>query len=535
MSDKSNNNKTLLGKQKKIIYILIIPVILLIIGAVFLPGLLEKDPIITKLPKVDPETGDTYEYYLITSKDGSEVNVTETDTHTVVEAYDDITYSVRTYLYPEIPVNEINEVTVSNSYGEYSLYLDKGTGNHFLKGNENQSYKQMEFSMVRLQARVMYAAEKLQGVYDTDEKLVPYGLDNASNPVKIQVTETSGKTHTVYIGKMLVSGGGYYAKDDDPYVYVLDSSVSVFFEDKNYFIDPVITYPLSQNQYQYAESFTIKKNGEDFMSSEMIDQNNTENSATLHNITYPGFYPASMVNFYEALECFASLKGESVVETNVLANGEENANAMFDKYGFTIASNDVSLKTNGVEFRFLTGDKFIGENGMPYYYAYSAVFDTIVTLPAAGAPFLEYELIDFINSSFYQVNIADVKEIEFNAGGKDYLFVLDGTGDSLVVKEQLSGKTVDTASFRQLYFSMLNTRIEGYAGAEDVTGGKELTYTVRKHSGDSLKYEFSVINTTRELITSNGSSNFYTSRSGITEIIERIDKIMKGEKIDPDY
>lgn len=531
----NTNNKTLLGRQKKIIYILIIPVILLVIGAVVLPGLFEKDPIITKLPKVDAETGDTYEYYLIKSKDGSDVKVTETETHTEVEAYSDITYSVRTYLYPEIPVTEIKEVTVTNLQGEYSMYLDSGTGNHFMKGNENQSYKQMEFSMLRVQSRVMYATEKLEGIYDTEEKLVPYGLDAASNPIKVRVTETSGETHTVYIGKMLVSGDGYYAKDEDPYVYVLDSSVSVFFEDKNYFIDPVITYPLTQNQYQYAGSFSIKKNGELFMASEMTDTDSFSGSSSLHNITYPGFYPASIANYYDALECFANLTGESVVETGVLMNGEENAAALFDKYGFTVASNDVSLTTGGVEFRFLTGNKFNDENGVPYYYAYSTAFDTIVTLPVSNAPFLEYELLDFINSSFYQINIADVKEIEFNAGGNDYLFVLEGEGNSLVVKEQLSGKTVDTASFRQLYFSMLNTRIEGYAGAEDVTGNRELTYTVRKTSGDALRYDFSVISTTRELITSNGNSSFYTSRSNITEIIERIDKIMKGEKIDPDY
>ena len=532
-----SNNKSVLNSQKKVIIVLGVIVVLLLAAFIIFPMVFKGKTYSVTLPKYDEITGDKMEYDMIKSADGTKVTLTENETHLIAEASGEITYTARPFIYPEIEVDDIKEAVITNSHGEYALYLDGAAGEHLIRGNEYQPYNEQQLSNLRFQARFMLANSRLEETYNTDEELAAFGLDSASNPVKVTVSDTSGNTYNVYIGNALVSGNGYYAKDDDPYVYILDSSVSVFFEDKYAFINPMLTVPMSKNQYQYVDEFTVLKNGEPFISSEIVPEEQRANTGNvnLHKITYPGNYPASFNNYYMALECFGNLTGDKVIETGVLASGEENAEALFEKYGLTVATNDVTAKFGGVEYRFLTGTRFTDENGVAKYYAYSPVFDMIVTLPVSNAPFLDYQLLDFINSAFFQMNITNVAEISFTTPAGFYNFLLEGTGDALKVTETTTGRSVDAGSFRQIYFSLLTAKIEGYAGAENVTGGKELSFKVKTVYGETTTYDFSLISTTRELLTLDGSSQFYTARSYVTDIADKLQRLMNGEIIAPEY
>ncbi len=537
MNNSNKPEKNTLTSQRTVIKVLGVLVVLLFAAFLILPAVFKTGTVVTELPKYDEATGDYLEYSAIKNPDGTFAEVTENDDSLTVVSSGEISYNVNPFIYPEIKVENLKEVLVKNSTGEYALYLDEVAKEHLIRGNEMQMYNEQALSNLRFQARFMMASQRFPEIYDTEEKLAPFGLDAASNPASVTVTDVNGNSYTVYIGNSLVSGNGYYAKDSDPYVYILDSSVSVFFEDKNTYISPVLTLPLTQQQYQYADSFSIHKNGEPFLESSIVpeDKRQQTSDTDLHKITYPGKYPASFNNYYMALECFANLTGEKVVETNVYAGGEEYAKEVFEKYGLMTASNDVSVISGGNEYRFLTGDSFTDENGRKLYYAYSPTFDTVVTLPVENAPFIEHELLDFINSSFFQVNITNVAEVTVNIPGESYAFVIEGEGSGMTVTERNTGKSIDVPSFRQFYISLLTAKIEGYAGVEDVTGDKELTFRVKSIYGETTTYDFSLISTTRELLTLDGSSQFYTARSYVTKIIEKLKMLINGEIIAPEY
>ena len=148
-------------------------------------------------------------------------------------------------------------------------------------------------------------------------------------------------------------------------MYVVDSSVSVFFEDEKSFFDPKIAPALTQSEYQYMESFAIRKNGEPFLASAIVpeEQRTDTGDTDLHKITYPAGYSASLSKYYEALASLATLSGSKVIETNVFASGEENTAALFDKYGLTVATNDVSYAVGEKSYRFLTGTRFTDSDG----------------------------------------------------------------------------------------------------------------------------------------------------------------------------
>lgn len=533
--DNKTNKKTLLSKQKAVIIILAVLAVVLGVAYGIVSGI--KGDYGVVLPLYD-EQGDLLEY-TYTSESGEKVTlVSKDDTSITLDADSKITYSSRPFIYPEIPVESISEIKVENLRGEFSLYLDKNSGEHLIRGNEMQLYNNQQISDLRFQARYALAIMKVDGVYETEDELSAFGLDSTSNPVKMTVTSTSGESNTVLIGDMLITGAAYYAKTaDKPYVYVVDTSVSVFFSSKNDFINPIVTKPMSQNEYQYADEFCINRNGEPFLHSKIVpEERRTQTSDTsLHKITYPANYPAAMTNYYNSLACFANLSGTSVVETNLSQKTEEEVDEIFAGYGLDNPTNDVVCIYQGKEYRFITGNKFTDETGSVAYYTYSPYMDTIVVLPLANAPFLEYELMDFIDLGIFQVNIKNVSEITVHTPGRSCRFVLDGSGENLKVTEANSGKVIDTASFRQFYISLLNVKIEGYATAADVTGDNEFGFSVTSVFGEKNSYEFSIISTTRDLITLDGNSQFYTNRSFITKAAERLDKLMNGEIITPDY
>ncbi len=534
--NKKFDRKTMLGSQKFMIIILAALVLVLAVVYFIISGLNKNFSLV--LPRYDSD-GDLLEYSY-SSENGDKVLLVSQDENTItVNAESKINYSSRPFIYPEIPLENLSSVTVKNSLDEYTLYFDSFSGEYLISGNEMQLYQPQPISELRFQARYMLSVEKIEGLYNTDETLAAFGLDRDSSPVSVTVTDLQGNSNTVLIGNELVSGASYYAKGaDKPYVYVLDSSVSVFFNDRNAFISPVIAPSIDGNNYQYIEEFCINKNGEPFIASSIIPDEQRQNTGNtdMHKLTYPAKYPASLTNYYTALSYLSNISGESVVETNVFATDDiDSLNAMLEKYGLTVPTNDVLYVFGGKEYRFITGSRFADELGRVCYYVYSPYADTIVTLPLDNAPFLEYELIDFIDANIFQMNITNVSEIEITTPSGKYNFVLQGEGKNLVVIEKNSGKVIDVSSFRQFFISLLSVKIDGYATRADVTGNTELTFKVVTKFGEISTYSFDTISTTRALITLDGSSEFYTNRAYVTDVVNKLSMLINGETITADY
>lgn len=532
--DQKKNQKGMLNKQKRFAVMLGVLAVLLAVAYGVIRML--HSGCTLELALYD-EKGDLLEYsYSARGTDTVRV-VSRTDTTLTLAADSEIDYTSRPYVFAEISLDSLQSISVTGASGSYELYKDK-TGEYLLRGYEMLMYKSEALANLKVEARYMLATQRVDGEYTADALLAPFGLDEASAPTRVCITESTGESHTLLIGGTTVSEDSYYVMDTSkPYVYVIDSGVSVFFTDPMDFIDPVLMPTLSQSEYQYMSAFSVTKNGELFMASEIVPEERraTGSDTDLHKLTYPGGYSASLTKYYEALESLGSLKGSRVIETNVLANGEENANALFEKYGLTVASNDVSYTSGANEYRFITGDRFTDTDGAVCYYVYSPYMDYIAVLPLENAPFLEYELLDFIDASVFQVNINDISELTAHIAGVTRRYRLEGEGKELVVTDADTGEAVDTASFRQFYIALLSIKIDGYAAPGDVTGGEEFSFSYVTDYGEKASYSFSVISTTRDLISLDGSAEFYTNRSYITKASDYLLKLSMGETIAADY
>lgn len=531
---EKQNNKGLLSRQKRVICFLAIFVFLLCVAYIVI-RLTDTTHTVT-LPFVD-EVGDRVEYSYAGAKGEKVTVVSRTEETLTLSSEGEITYSARPYIFPEISSEELSSIAVSNTHGLYELYLDSA-GEYVFRSNEMLVYNAEKLADLKVQARYMLANVRLEGEYSTEEALSAFGLSDADSPSRVSVTDTNGNTHTILVGSLTLSGDGYYAKDTSkPYVYVLDTGAAVFFEDEKSFFEPWVVPTLTQNEYQYMDAFSITKNGELFMSSAIVpeDVRSSGSDTDLHKLTYPAGYSASLTKYYDALASLGSLKGSRVVETGVLAGGEEHADVLFETYGLSLATNDVSYTSGEKTYRFITGKRFTDTDGTVCYYVYSPYMDTICVLPLENAPFLEYELLDFIDASVFQVNINDIAELEARMAGVSCRFRLEGEGKELVMTNADTGEVVDTASFRQFYIKLLSIKIEGYASMEDVTGNGEFSFSYTTDHGETASYSFDILSTTRSLITLDASSEFYTNRSYITKAAEYLMKLSMGETIAADY
>lgn len=541
----NKNDKTLLSKQKKITGILcILAVILLAAYAVI--TLAAKDPLNTVL-KYDAD-GDEL-YATVTGGSDSEITASlitgylesgkkskydvkpgETEDVAYTFRAKNVSISYRPFIAPEVDLDSFSYVTVENKSGKFTVC--KNQDGYYIDGSQNLILDAGAVSNLVLQSRYMLSSQKVE---NPSENLADYGLSDNS-AAKITVGKTDGQSYTVYLGDKSVSGGGYYMKHaEKPYVYVMDSSASVFENPVTSLVSPVLAETLTEDEYNYMESFSMKKNGADFLKCVIVPENErTSDSTNLHKMTYPASYTPSMTAFYEALSCLAQPKGTTVLEINV---SESSVYAsLMDYYGFTVPTNEISYSSNGKSGHFITGNFFTSDDGNKYCYAYSEYQDIIVTLSVSDYPFLEYGLIDFIDSNIFRYNIENVQSISVSTPAGTKTFELSGSGKELAVTERQSGKEIDTPSFRQMYISLLNISIEGYSDTRDTAElVRELSFTVRNKAGNETVYCFYTLSTLTCFVTVNGDGEFYANRAYIEKVVNNVDMLMSGQEIKADY
>ena len=438
----------------------------------------------------------------------------------------------------------IQSVEVHNTHGTYTFYRD-ASDNFVIRDAENASYdKEMLSSLVVSSGYTL----SMTRVSENCEDLSEYGLSKEDNPSYYTLTTTQGVTHTVYIGKPIPTGAGFYCSyEDRPAVYVLDATLaSTLLAD----IRDLLTYPVASTTYYTITNFDMTKNGENFLHVDYLtDAERIQTASTsVWRMVYPeGGYTPSSTNYDAMLQTFTNFTGNRVMEFNVLGDmaSEELTDeqiAIFEKYDLTAPETTVSFDytdpnagytvTNMVWFSSMT------EEGQ--YYVYSWLFDIISVIDAASNPWLSYDIIDFIDRPVFQMNINNVAKIEISGGelNEEKMsadFRLAGDGQELVVTEDRTGTVVDTQNFRQLYKTMLSIEIEDYTEDDSTDEAKCIaTMRITTESDIVTEYKFYAYATRRCFMTVNGEGEFYVNRDMAAKLISDAKKVIAGITVNSD-
>ena len=442
----------------------------------------------------------------------------------------------------------IQSVEVHNTHGTYTFYRD-ASDNFVIKDAETASYDREMLSSLVVSSGYTLSMTR---VSENCEDLSEYGLSKADNPSYYTLTTTQSVTHTVYIGKPIPTGAGFYCSyEDRPAVYVLDATLaSTLLADIRDLMTAILTYPVTSTAYYTITNFDMTKNGEQFLHVDYLtDAERIQTASTsVWKMVYPeGGYTPSSTNYDAMLQTFTNFTGNRVMEYNVLGGMDteeltEEQLALFEQYGLAKPETTISFDytdpnggftiTNAVWFSPMT------EEGQ--YYVYSWLFDLISVIDAASYPWLSYDLIDFIDRPVFQMNINNVAKIEISGGeiGEEAMsadFRLAGDGQELVVTEDLTGTVVDTQNFRQLYKTMLSIEIEDYT--EDSSTDESKCIAVMRITTEAdvvTEYKFYAYATRRCFMTVNGEGEFYVNRDMAAKLISDAKKVIAGIEVNSD-
>ena len=301
------------------------------------------------------------------------------------------------------------------------------------------------------------------------------------NPAFYVVTDIHGNSHKVIIGDMLVTGEGYYVQyvaiDKDgnetkrDAVYVLSSSLEksmlVAVEDM---VTPQLTYPMSMNNYFDVAEFKLYSKNESgngykdpvvgFSFVDMAERENTINSSIPY-IFLEGFELKGYIPHYSNIDsCLKAIYSPSFAEVTKLAPTQQD----MVKYGLCFETgtdedgNPVykMLSDSKVIFDFDVTDSsgkstqtlrhtiyMSAPNKDGSRYAFTEIvplkedgtpdkkngydIDMIVKLEKQSVAYLEWDRYDWIESSFFNVNIAFCDKITLSSPNYSANFELDNS------------------------------------------------------------------------------------------------------------
>lgn len=416
----------------------------------------------------------------------------------------------RHYMVDPVDVNLIDSIKVSNTMDEYTLVHEKN--DWVFDGVHGYDLNLERISLLRSNTRYLLAVDMVE---DADfSNLEKYGINKKNPSVFFEVKHSKNKSYKVLVGEKTPDSRGYYAYlDGRDALYILDTGVedSVLLELGDY-ITPSLTNPISQNETLSLTRLSIFRKGDAFLRIDMVKDALTYGNSSTHRLTYPAQnFATNLTNFPAFLEAMASLScektvlfGDRITPDTLSALGFiEGAEEHICDYTLT-----AEYPTQTIILHFI--DK--GDS----YLIYSENENIVVTAPKTSFAFLEWELISWISSEIYMLDIFDVATLEFFSDKKQMKFELSGEEDIEVL---LDGKVCDADKFKALYKSIMYVIVTGW-GEEPETSSEIMNLKITLESGEVLDYKFKSHSAVNSFYTLNGTGQFFVERDKVISLKE---------------
>ena len=492
--------------------------------------------------------------------------------------------SDREMMYVHTERANIKSIEVKNSYGTYAFVRDKND-KFVIKGCEGASYDATLFST--LVTDCGYTLSKATVENDNAENLAEYGLDEASDPAYYILTTKEDEQYKVWIGDMIPSNGGYYARaDGENKVYVLDPTLkSTVLSPIEAFVTPTLIYPTSLNTYFMIDEFSIYHGAymgeeEDSEGEQGVDTSATDgtaadngtgtssekikpyvsfhyveeadktiySSASSFHMDEPGdgiYIPSGYLD--STLQLFIGYAGSETVKLAPVDADLEKYGLIDAEYSILLVNNATTTNKNGeteyvpvVNLVYYSDMQTDEETGVDFRYAYSVLFGIIAKVPYYDCAFLEYDLNTWTSNTLFSVNIDNVSSIQVEGKDTDITFTLRGDGEALVVTDSNS-HTPEVKNFRKFYQVILGMSKGGYVTlTEDQckaleSDEKNVTakLTISFEDGNAYVYRFYSYGV-QTYYTINGEGEFYLPTAQVNKLIADAQRITKDEVVNPD-
>ena len=458
----------------------------------------------------------------------------------------------RVYMFPPLERARIKSIEVHNENGGYTFYKTKSDV-FDIEGMTGAPYDLMALTYLVTTTGAGIASERY--LIDESTDLSVYGLAASDDPAYFIITDDNKVSHKVWVGNQAPTGDGYYCQyDGRPAVYLIRTAgFSVLLSDVYGLMTPTLGLPVEQTDYTGVSLIGAVKNGIPLfeiktLSPEENGTIKTENPTYTYEFTFNGlkeFKPNESMRDY-VLGLLSGLSGSTVVAFG----NEVTIDLLKSKYGIDINNPYYCIYykyTDNAYIYLSSPDK----NGI--CYAYSTVYDTVVTIPITSVPMYYLGVHDFVQSNIINTNITYVSKIEINGSLLDEGITVDSKYGIKSTAIEGTEQTVQSAwnidtnkqftsdevtNFKQIYGDIIRLYIEGEVNVSKIEESQHLaTVTVTLTDGTVKRLDFYAYNNTRCYFTVNGALNknysFYVNRDNVEKLIRDTYRFDLGYTIDP--
>lgn len=445
----------------------------------------------------------------------------------------------RIMMFSQVSSANLERIDVHNAHGDFCFYRN-GDGFDVL-GAEGIGYYSSAFSTLVTYTGYPLSLVRVQTDAD-EEKMREYGLDEASCTMWYTLTTTEGVRHTVYVGDMITTGGGYYARyEGRDAVYVLSAGIGECLSASiNEYIVPSIATATDSASFYNVSTFMIENEHREIylrIDSPILQSGatggdsgaGTGNEQTFFEMTVPTKYAVNTQTYIEILQKFVSPMGNEIVAFRL--NDE-----LVRQYGFSSPWRTLYYKfgdeENVIHFAKNPDDPSV-------YYAMSTKYDLIATVNAADYEFLNWDVTQYVDRILVSHYITSLSSVKIESQSVNAVFNIDvsvndeGTPSLDYVSQGAAAHRIDVANFRKFYRYLVSLELEDVVlGLDPDTLECELALTITLRNGEEKVYRFYPYSSRRCLYTVNGEGEFYILRDSVRKIISDTYLVMNNIEVD---
>ena len=476
-------------------------------------------------------------------------------------------------IYPAIQTANITNIRIINEYGSYAFTKNE-SGSFVIKGREDSAYDETLLATLRSFLATPYLGQRISDLALETYGYEEYGLDDPQ--ATVIVTTKDGIAHTLYIGKQIVSGAGYYVRsaERDRVYIVLDNSIfsigSSLLVPLETYVTPVLIYPVTTNNYMLVENFRVDslsyaEDGTMITDNDIAltywdyaERQGTEFESQPYVMTDDAFsgYTPSADSVYTVMYNFLEMSYKKLVKVGVTDDDlkEYGLDKPVKSLYFELTETDSSNKTTYhaktyVFFSEITEDGtyyatssvYVSNDGKKNYVKWSA-YDQIVEIDRSMIPFMEWDTLDWVELDYFRLPIATCDTLEFTSPTYNVTFDIVPVNDDVeaYVVTETGRQKLDIKIFKTLYLNMQYGKFFGSTKMSESElaaiiadpSRHMLSWSMKTTvSGIERTFDYYWLDENKTLVTINGVGEFYVLTTAVTKLVQDAIDVSNGIKI----
>ncbi len=446
----------------------------------------------------------------------------------------------------EQKLDDVASVKVNNTYGEYEV-VRTGSKEWNIEAFQDLPVDADRFTSL---AETVSAVTALDTVETAPEDLEKYGLQDPVATATTTFKDKDNTVHTIKVGKESPeSGKTYFMVDEDPTVYVIDTStVNILSSTRFYYLDHTIAPGYdSLEDYPQVKKFDMTRKDLEYPISLVEAKRLTEDTETSIP-QYTGeldmVEPVAAYVRSEKMDAFThKIFGMSADEA-VMAFPTQD---MLEDIGLDDPYMTVKVATANDEWELIIGDPIMStppedeeelenyEESVVGYYGMLKGRDIVYVFSPDSLPWLTMKAEDIASSLVLLPYIKLISQVKVNVEGQQYVFDIkyNIVDEEEVLEASYNGKVLDTQNFQNYYQLLLKAPGEEIYLGDEADVGEPIASIeyVYKDGRPNEKVEFSPAEDRMMYVTVNGETSFTSRMTYLERLISETSKVINNETV----